>query len=160
MHSVLVSKEGPCFWRCHNEINPEWRETSLGALACYTSVLFLSPLALPPLCSPVGETLPRAPGTSAFLLNGLLTLVVPQLYAISLTGISMADGANGPADRHWVSVKELPDWWLCWLCASEQTQAWKLHRGSIFQLVGFWFLPCYRQSVGQVRWGQSDWLPF
>ena len=50
-----------------------------------------------------------AAGTSAFLLNGRLTLVVPQLCTSSLTDICMADGANGPADIRWVSVKELPD---------------------------------------------------
>lgn len=49
-----------------------------------------------------------AAGTSAFLLNGSLTPVVSQLGTSSLTDICMADGANGPADIHWVSVKEMP----------------------------------------------------
>lgn len=74
-----------------------------------------------------------AAGTGAFLLNGILTLVFPPLYAISLTDICMADGANGLANIYWVSVKKLPDWWLCWLCASKQRHDWKLHRDSIFQ---------------------------
>lgn len=50
-----------------------------------------------------------AAGTGAFLLNGILTLVFPPLYAISLTDICMADGANGLANIYWVSVKKLPD---------------------------------------------------
>jgi hypothetical protein len=75
----------------------------LSALVSFTSVLFLLPLALPALCSPVDIA------AGAFLLNGILTPVFPQLYAISLTDICVADGANGLANIYWVNVKKLPD---------------------------------------------------
>ena len=50
-----------------------------------------------------------AAGTGAFLLSGILTPIFPQLYAVSLTDVCMADGANGLANIYRVAVKELPD---------------------------------------------------
>lgn len=120
-HTECLCQHGPCFWRCHNKISLKreqgwepWSVKPLFSFYCpWLSQLFVL--------------------LWAFLLNSILTLIFPQLSAISLTDICMADGANGLANIYWVSVRKLPDWWLCWLCASKQTHDWKLHRGSIFQ---------------------------
>lgn len=77
----------------------------LGALVCYTSAPFCCPWLSQLLALPWAI----APGTSAFLLNDILTLIFPQLGALSFTDICMADGANGLANIYWVSVKKLPD---------------------------------------------------
>ena len=127
----------------------------LGALGCDTAVLFLSPPALPTLCSPVGSCCwdQRIPAKRPFNPGSPTTLhQFPNWHLHGRWRKWPSRYTLGQCER---TARLMA---LLAVCLQADPGLETAQRLSLpDQLVGFRCLPCYRHSVGQVKMGPV-WL--